>query len=116
MPGAVPRRSQAGADQSEADYSRFCFPSRVVLGPVIDQKQKPRGRKTLNQAVQQSLSLRINPVQILDDQKQTAEPGSPEARAVSLRPMCVGGAGKDRSFAIVGPVPRHPRVLRTQAK
>ena len=40
------------------------------MRPVIDQKQKPYGRKTLNQAVQESLSLRIDPVQILDNHKQ----------------------------------------------
>ena len=42
----------------------------LVLGPVVDQQEEPRGRQALDQAVEQRLGLGVDPVQVLEDQQQ----------------------------------------------
>jgi hypothetical protein len=42
----------------------------AVLGTVVDEEQKARRGQALDQVVDQGLSLTVDPVQILEDQKQ----------------------------------------------
>ena len=45
-------------------------PAVLVLRAIVDQQQEAGGRQALDQAIEQGLRLRINPVQILEDQQQ----------------------------------------------
>ena len=45
-------------------------PAMTVLGPVVDQEEDPGRGQTLDQAVEQGLRLGIDPVQVLEDQKE----------------------------------------------
>jgi hypothetical protein len=42
----------------------------LVLRPVVDQQQEPGRRQAVDQAVEEGLSLGIDPVQVLEDQQQ----------------------------------------------
>ena len=42
----------------------------LVLRTIVDQEQETRGRQALDETVEQDLRLRVNPVQILEDQQQ----------------------------------------------
>jgi hypothetical protein len=42
----------------------------VVLGAVGDHQEDPRGRQALDQAIQERLGLRVDPVEVLYDQEQ----------------------------------------------
>ena len=42
----------------------------LVLRSVIDQQQKPSGGHALDQAIEQRLGLRVDPVQVFEDQQQ----------------------------------------------
>ena len=44
-------------------------PAVLVLRTIVHQEQQPGGRQALDQAIEQRLRLRINPVQILEDQQ-----------------------------------------------
>src|SRR5262249_30083266 len=45
-------------------------PGVLVLRPIVDQQQQSRRWQALDQAVEQGLRLRINPVQILEDRQE----------------------------------------------
>src|SRR6185503_12255460 len=45
-------------------------PGVGVLRPVVDQEQQARGRERLDQAVEERLSLGVDPVEILEDQQK----------------------------------------------
>ena len=42
----------------------------LVLRPIVHQEQQAGGRQALDQTIEQGLCLRINPVQILEDQQE----------------------------------------------
>ena len=41
-----------------------------VLGPVVDQQEKPGCGETLNEAVEKRLRLGVDPVQVFEHKKQ----------------------------------------------
>ena len=45
-------------------------PAVLVLRPVVDEQQETRGGEAVDQAIEQGLSFRIDPVQILEHYKQ----------------------------------------------
>src|ERR1043166_797567 len=45
-------------------------PAMLVFGPVVDEKEDPCGGQALYQAVEEGLSLGVDPVKILEDKKQ----------------------------------------------
>src|SRR5262249_31198295 len=45
-------------------------PAVLVLRTIVDQQQEAGRRQALDQAIKEGLCLRINPVQILEDQQQ----------------------------------------------
>src|SRR5207247_1948933 len=53
-------------------------PGVLVLGTVADDEQDSRGRKALDQAVEQRLALGISPVEILEEQEERLDPTFPE--------------------------------------
>ena len=44
-------------------------PAMLVLRPIVRQQQEPCGRQALNQAIEQGLGFRVNPVQVFKDQQ-----------------------------------------------
>ena len=53
-------------------------PAMLVLGPVVDQQEKPGRGQTLHQAVEQGLRLGIDPVQVLEDHEHRLPLALPE--------------------------------------
>src|SRR5262249_37180750 len=49
---------------------RLAAPAVLVLGAIVHQEQEAGGRQALDQALEQGLRLRINPVQVLEHQQQ----------------------------------------------
>src|SRR5712691_8824854 len=45
-------------------------PAMLVLGAIVDQQQEAGRRHALDQVIQQGLGLRIDPMQILEDNQQ----------------------------------------------
>ena len=56
--------------QTELGVVGLAPPAMLVLRPVVDQEEQPRGRQALDQAVQERLRLGVDPVQILEDHEQ----------------------------------------------
>ena len=54
----------------------------LVLRPVVDQQQEAGGGQALDQAIEQGLGFRINPVEILKDQQQGLELALPQEHAL----------------------------------
>jgi hypothetical protein len=50
----------------------------LVLGTVGDEEQDARGREALDQAVEERLALRIDPVKILEEQQERLDLTFPE--------------------------------------
>src|SRR5687768_1349458 len=53
-------------------------PHVLVLGAIIYQEEQPGGGEALDQAVEQDLRLRIDPMQIFKNQEQRLDLGFPE--------------------------------------
>src|SRR5439155_14535075 len=53
-------------------------PAMLVLGPVVDQQEKPGRGQTLGQAVEQGLRLGIDPMQVLEDHENRLRLALPE--------------------------------------
>src|SRR5881397_62085 len=70
MPGGMRPHSRAGAGRAGAGGSTSCCPAVLVLRPIVDQRQEPGRRQALDEAVEESLGLGIDPVQVLTDQQQ----------------------------------------------
>src|SRR5262249_39249422 len=49
---------------------RLAAPSMLVLGPVVHEQKQTRRAQTLDQTVQQRLSLAVDPVQILENHQE----------------------------------------------
>ena len=49
---------------------RLAAPTMPVFRPVVDEKEKRCSGQAIDQAVQERLGLRIDPMQILEDQEQ----------------------------------------------
>jgi hypothetical protein len=47
----------------------------LVLGPVVDEEEEPRRRQALDEAVQQGLSLGVDPVEVLEDHQERLDLG-----------------------------------------
>src|SRR5436190_7600117 len=45
-------------------------PAVLVLGPIVDQQEEPSRWQALDQAVEQGLSLGVDPVQVLEDDEE----------------------------------------------
>ena len=45
-------------------------PAVLILGPVVDQQQEPSRGQALHQGIEQGLGLRVDPVQVFEDQQQ----------------------------------------------
>src|SRR5262249_14437297 len=54
----------------------------LVLGAVIDEEHEARGGQALNEAVEQSLGLVVDPVQILEDHHEGLDLASPQQQAL----------------------------------
>jgi hypothetical protein len=50
----------------------------LIFGPVVDEEQDARGRKALDQDVEQRLGLRVDPVEILEEHQQRLNLAFPE--------------------------------------
>ena len=48
----------------------FIAPAMLVLGAVVDQQEQAGGGQALHQAIEERLGLRVNPVQVLEDQQE----------------------------------------------
>ena len=61
-----------GRQRVEAQLTIICLaaPAVLVVWTVVDEKQDARSRQPLDQAVEQRLGLRVDPVQILEDHEQ----------------------------------------------
>src|SRR5438128_11460703 len=68
--------------KSKLRVERFTAPVVLVLRAVIDQQQEMRRRETLDQAVEQGLRFRINPVQVLEDQQHWLGLAFPQQQAL----------------------------------
>src|SRR5262249_19940640 len=55
--------------QPQLRVVRLRSPAVLVLRSIVDEKQELGGGETLDQAIEQSLRLGINPVQVLEDQQ-----------------------------------------------
>ena len=56
--------------QPEPSVVGFADPSVLVLGTVVDQEKYPGRREALDEAVEKCLSLRVDPVKVLEHQEQ----------------------------------------------
>ena len=54
----------------------------LVLGTVVDQEKHPGRRQALNEAVEERLSLRVDPVQVLEHQEQGLSLALPKQEAL----------------------------------
>src|SRR6267143_6726815 len=55
---------------AELRVAALAAPLVLVFRPVVDEEQDPRGRETLDQAVEERLGLGVDPLQILEDDAQ----------------------------------------------
>ena len=53
-----------------AGRNRSCSPSYAGTPAVVDEQEQPSGWETLNQAVEEGLGLRIDPMQVLEHQDE----------------------------------------------
>jgi hypothetical protein len=93
----------------------------VIFRPVVDEQEHPCGGETLDEPVEQSLGLAIDPVEILEHHEQRLLLTLPEQQVfdsvqralaallgVQGRPLCVlGGNVQERQHG------RHRRFQRT---
>src|SRR5262245_48258807 len=54
----------------------------LVLRPVVHEQEQPGGTETLDQAVQQRLSLAVDPVEVLEDHHERLLAGLPEEQTL----------------------------------
>ena len=80
-------------------------PAVPVLGTIVDQQQEAGGRQALDQAVEQGLGLRINPVQILEHQQQRLLLGLAQEHALE---------GVERALAPLGWIELQERTVLRQ--
>src|SRR5215510_16397945 len=74
-------------------------PGVPVLGAVIHQEQEPSGRKTLDETIEERLRLRVDPVEVLEHEREGLHATLPEHEAL---------ARLERSLAALGRVQRLP--------
>jgi hypothetical protein len=76
----------------------------LVLGAIAHQEQEAGGRQGLDQATQQSLGLRIQPVQVLEHQQQRLRLAlaHEHARESGERALAALGWIELQEWAIVG--------------
>src|SRR5262249_55432533 len=77
----------------------------VVLGAVVDQQEEPGRGEALNEAVQESLSLAVYPVYILEHQEQRLHLALTEEHPLE---------GIERALAALGWIKREERAVLRQ--
>jgi hypothetical protein len=110
--GVVPEQGvqeRLGAHRRQRVKSQLCViglaaPAVLVLGTVVDEQQELGRGKTRDQAVKQGLSLGVDPVQILADQKQGLHLAFAQQHALERREGALAALGgiKLAERAIVG--------------
>ena len=60
----------------------------LILGAIVDQKAKPRGREALDEAIEERLRLGIDPLEVLENEQQWLGLGLPEHELLD----CLEGA------------------------
>ena len=50
----------------------------LVLGPVVHEQHEPGAREALHQAIEEGLGLRVDPVEILEDDEERLDLALPE--------------------------------------
>jgi hypothetical protein len=56
----------------------FACPGMLVFGTVAGEQEHTSGRQALDQAVQESLRLSVDPMEVLDDQAYGLDLASPQ--------------------------------------
>src|SRR5262249_51497864 len=64
--------------QAELTVGRLVPPGVLILGTIVDQKAESRGRKALDEAVEERLRLGIDPLEVLENEEQGLDLGFPE--------------------------------------
>src|SRR5688572_22335302 len=76
----------------------FCFPRRVVFRPVIDKKEKSRRRNSFDQAVEEALGFRIDPVEILENEKERLGLAFPQKQTLDCFQCTLAALGRIQYF------------------
>ena len=64
--------------EAELTVGRLVAPGVLVLGAIVDQQAEPRGREGLDEAVEERLRLGIDPLEVLEHEKQGLDLGFTE--------------------------------------
>jgi len=54
----------------------------AVLGAVVDEEEQARGRQTLDKVLEEGLGLGVDPVQVLEDDKERLDLALTEEQAL----------------------------------
>jgi hypothetical protein len=64
--------------EAQLTIIRLAAPAVLVVRAVIDDEQDARSREALDESVEQDLGLRVDPVEILEEQEQRLDLAFPE--------------------------------------
>src|SRR6186713_389487 len=74
-----PRRARGALDgqriQADLAIARLAGPGVSVLRAVVHEQHQTRGTQTVDQAVEQGLSLVVDPVEVFDDEEERLRSG-----------------------------------------
>ena len=80
--------------QAELGVVGLASPPVPVLRTIVDEQQEPRGREALDQALQETLALRVDPVQILERQAHGLDLAFPEEEALERLQGALAALGR----------------------
>src|SRR5262249_55555971 len=68
--------------ETELAIVALAAPPVLVLRPVVDEQQEPRGGQAVDQAIQHRLGLVVDPLEVLDDQEEWLQLALPQQEAL----------------------------------